>query len=164
MVLYSLKESCIRGWYLAKNVSLNTKISKNKIIIKRLVSTAFPVNLKSSLSFGNLRCEQIGNRLNFYNKHGTNMHDIRCWTCLSMFDWIINSSFTTVDNITNLIIMRKCYSDIWKKYVSLRKNKNDLEIYQINGTYVYHLIFDSNVRTICLIVLELKTIKKFDWC
>ena len=93
MVLYSLKESCIRGWYLAKNVSLNTKISKNKIIIKRLVSTAFPVNLKSSLSFGNLRCEQIGNRLNFYNKHGTNMHDIRCWTCLSMFDWIINSSF-----------------------------------------------------------------------
>ena len=69
-----------------------------------------------------------------------------------------------IDNITNLIIMRKCYSDIWKKYVSLRKNNNDLEIYQINGTYVYYLIFDSNVRTICLIVLELKTIKKFDWC
>ena len=44
----------------------------------------------------------------------------------------------------------------------IEKNNNDLEIYQINGTYVYHLIFDSNVRTICLIVLELKTIKKFD--
>lgn len=137
MEILSLKESCIRGWYLAKNVSLNTKISKNKIIIKRLVSTAFPVNLKSSLSFGNLRCEQIGNRLNFYNKHGTNMYDIRCWTCFSMFDWIIRI---------------------------IEKNNNDLEIYQINGTYVYHLIFDSNVRTICLIVLELKTIKKFDWC
>ena len=43
-----------------------------------------------------------------------------------------------------------------------KKNKNDLEIYQINDTYLYYLIFDSNVRTICLIDLELKTIKKFD--
>ena len=101
MEILSLKESCIRGWYLAKNVSLNTTISKNKIIIKRLVSTAFPVNLKSSLSFGNLRCEQIGNRLNFYNKHGTNMHDIR-----------------------SLIIMSKYHFDIWKNKYHWEKNRD----------------------------------------
>ena len=130
MEILSLKESCIRGWYLAKNVSLNTKISKNKIIIKRLVSTAFPVNLKSSLSFGNLRCEQIGNRLDFYNKHGTNIHDIICWICFSMFDWIVNSSFYKSYHNEQI--------QLWyfKKYLSFSKNKNDLEIYHINGTYV----------------------------